>query len=475
MPPGTLPITVGEKRVTLFVATLTSFMGPFMISAVNIALPDIQKAFGVHAVLLSWIATAYLLTIAAALVPAGRIADIHGRRKLFSGGLGILALSSACAAAASSAEMLIAARVLQGFGAAMVVTTGMPILISVFPLKERGRAIGIYVSAVYIGLSVGPPVGGFLTASLSWRWIFILVVPLNLAALYFTRRHLKREWIDAPGEKLDVAGSILYAAALVLLVYGASRLPQISGGVMAAAGALGLLLFGAWQLRVAHPVFEMRLFFTSRVFTFSSLAALIHYGATFAVTFLLSLYLQYIHGLSPQSAGLVLMIQPVIMALVSPLAGRLSDRFEPGWIATAGMALTAASLGILAFSIGSGPPLDLIVGALALLGLGFALFSSPNMNAIMSSVEKRYYGIASGAVATMRLLGQMASMAMATVLFAVYIGPTEIRPQVYPDFVRSIKICLTVFAVLCLAGIVFSAYRGKLRPREKATRDEASP
>jgi nitrate/nitrite transporter NarK len=318
-------------------------------------------------------------------------------------------------------------------------------------------------------------VGGFLTASLSWRWIFILVVPLNLAALYFTRRHLKREWIDAPGEKLDVAGSILYAAALVLLVYGASRLPQISGGVMAAAGALGLLLFGAWQLRVAHPVFEMRLFFTSRVFTFSSLAALIHYGATFAVTFLLSLYLQYIHGLSPQSAGLVLMIQPVIMALVSPLAGRLSDRFEPGWIATAGMALTAASLGILAFSIGSGPPLDLIVGALALLGLGFALFSSPNMNAIMSSVEKRYYGIASGAVATMRLLGQMASMAMATVLFAVYIGPTEIRPQVYPDFVRSIKICLTVFAVLCLAGIVFSAYRGKLRPREKATRDEASP
>ena len=451
-----------EKRATLFVTTLTSFMGPFMISSVNIALPDIQKAFSVHAVLLAWIATAYLLTIAAALVPAGRIADIHGRRRLFSGGLGLLAIASALAAASSSVEMLIATRVLQGLGAAMVVTTGMPILISVFPPEERGRAIGIYVAAVYIGLSVGPPVGGLLTAHLSWRWIFILVIPLNLGALVVTRRHLPREWVDAPGEKLDVPGSFLYALALVLLVYGASRLPHVSGGLMAGGGILGLLLFVRRQLRIDHPVFEMRLFMSSRVFTFSSLAALIHYGATFGVTFLLSLYLQYIHGLPPQGAGLVLMIQPVVMALVSPLAGRLSDRIEPGWIATTGMVLTAFSLGLLAVSIGGAPPPLLLAADLALLGLGFALFSSPNMNAIMSSIARRYYGIASGAVATMRLLGQMASMAVATVLFAVTIGPAEIKPPIYPALVRSMQICLAVFTLLCLIGAVFSAYRGRL-------------
>ncbi|MBL0714109.1 MAG: MFS transporter [Desulfosarcina sp.] len=459
-----VPISTKEKRTTLFVMTLTSFMGPFMVSSVNIALPDIQKEFSVHAVLLSWIATSYLLAIAAALVPAGRIADIHGRRRLFVTGLGILTLASACAATSFSVEMLIATRVLQGFGAAMVVTTGMPILISVFPLEERGRVIGTYVAAVYIGLSVGPPVGGLLTDLLNWRWIFIVVIPLNLTALYLTRRHLKREWVDAPGEKLDWVGSILYALSLVLIVYGASRLPQMQALVMVATGAFGLLAFGLWELRVPNPVFEIRLFFSNRVFAFSSLAALIHYGATFAVTFLLSLYLQYIQGLPPRNAGMVLMIQPVIMALISPLAGRLSDRLEPRWIATAGMTLTAAGLGILAFAIDTGPSLVLIVGLLGLLGLGFALFSSPNMNAIMSSIDKRYYGIASGAVATMRLLGQMASMAVATVLFAICIGPTEIRPQVYPAFIRSIEICLAVFTVLCLLGIIFSAYRGRLRP-----------
>ena len=474
MQPADAPITTAEKRATLFVATLTSFMGPFMISSINIALPDIQTAFRVNAVLLSWIATAYLLAIAASLVPAGRIADIHGRRKLFVWGLGILAFSSACAAAALSVEMLIATRILQGLGAALVVTTGMPILISVFPLAERGRAIGIYVAAVYIGLSVGPPVGGFLTAWLSWRWIFILAIPLNLAALALTQHHLKREWVDAPAERLDVVGSVLYAASLVLLVFGASRLPQLLGVVMTTAGALGLILFGVWQLHVPQPVFEMRLFRTNRVFAFSSLAALIHYGATFAVTFLLSLYLQYVQRLTPQNAGLVLMIQPVIMAAVSPMAGRLSDRIEPGWIATAGMALTATGLGILALAIGNAPSLWLIAGALGILGLGFALFSSPNMNAIMSSIEKRYYGIASGAVATMRLLGQMASMAMATVLFAIYIGPTEIKPSIYPAFLHCVQLCLVLFTFLCLAGVLFSAYRGRLRPPQ-TTSGNSSP
>jgi EmrB/QacA subfamily drug resistance transporter len=458
-----------SKGITLLVTTLTSFLGPFMISSVNIALPAIQSDLQVDAVALSWVATAYLLAVAAFLVPVGKFGDIHGRKRVFAWGLGILAAASLFAAAAGSVEALILARIVQGAGAAMVVTTGMPILISVYPLAERGRAIGLYVAAVYVGLSVGPPVGGFLTQQLNWRWIFLLVAPLLLAILLLTVTRLGGEWAEAAEERLDGIGCLLYAAALVLMVYGASRLPSSVGAVLVGVGVAALAAFVRWELRVAHPVFEVRLFTTNRVFAFSSLAALIHYAATFAVTFLMSLYLQFNQGLSPRSAGLLLVAQPVMMALFSPAAGRWSDRWEPRVIASTGMALTAAGLLALCF-LGPRTPLAAVVAILAWLGLGFALFSSPNTNAIMTAIPRRYYGIASGAVATMRLLGQMLSMAVATVAFALVIGRTAISPANADRFLTSARACFVIFTVLCAVGVGFSLCRGRLRdtPPEEA-------
>lgn len=456
------------KRITLAVATLTSFLGPFMISSVNIALPAIQAEMAVDAVRLSWIATAYLLAVAAFLVPVGKIADIHGRKRIFALGLGILAAASLASTAVGSIEALILTRIFQGAGAAMVVTTGMPILISVYPQQERGRAIGLYVAAVYIGLSVGPPVGGLLTQQLNWRWIFLLVVPFLLLALLLTLTRLPGEWADAAGERLDGVGSFLYAAALVLMVYGASRLPSRLGAGLALTGLAAFVGFVRWELHVANPVFDVRLFANNRVFAFSSLAALVHYAATFAVTFLMSLYLQYNQGLTPRNAGLLLIVQPAIMAIFSPMAGRWSDRWEPRLIASAGMSLTALGLLALCF-LGSHTPLPAIVATLALLGFGFALFSSPNTNAIMSAIPRRYYGIASGAVATMRLLGQMISMAVATVAFAIVIGRAEISPANAERFLSSARLCFGTFAALCTAGIGFSLARGRLRTPSQGT------
>lgn len=450
------------EKSALFVATLSSFMAPFMISSVNVALPMIQSEFSADAVMLSWIATAYLLTVAMLLVPMGKIGDIYGRKKVFTCGLAFHTVASFFSIYAQSVNMLITLRVFQGFGTAMFVTTGMAILTSIFPPQKRGRAIGIYVAAVYIGLSVGPFAGGLLTQHLGWRSIFAVVVPFGAASVLVALKFLKGEWADAKGEKLDVAGSLLYGFSILILIYGASLLPEMIAVYLMLIGALGLTAFVRLELRIQFPVFEVRLFGDNKLFAFSSLAALINYSATFAITFLLSLYLQYIKGITPQYAGSILIAQPIVMAFFSPLAGRLSDKIEPRKIASAGMMITAAGLLVLAF-VGPDTSKIFIVCILAILGLGFALFSSPNMNAIMGAVEKKYFGIAAGTVATMRLLGQMTSMAIAMVIFAIIIGREQISPANYDLFLKCMRVSFVVFALLCTIGIFFSLFRGTLR------------
>ncbi|KGO34866.1 MAG: MFS transporter [Desulfoprunum sp.] len=447
------------ERSALIVATLTSFIGPFMISSVNVALPAIQADLGMDAVQLGWIATAYLLAMAVVLVPAGKFADIHGRKKVFATGLAVYTFGAVAAAFVDSAALLIFTRVVQGIGAAMFVTTGMAILTSIYPPSRRGRVLGIYVAAVYVGLSVGPFVGGMLTQYLGWRSIFLIMLPLGLFSLALTLFFLKGEWLGEPGQKLDLGGCLLYAVAILALVYGASRLPSIIGIALALSGLALLVIFVRHQMAARFPVFDMQLFAGNRTFAFSSLAALLNYSTTFAVTFLLSLYLQYIKGMPPQTAGTVLMAQPIMMALLSPVAGRLSDRIEPRLLATAGMVTTVIGVALLTTLDGE-RSVALIVANLILLGIGFALFSSPNMSAIMGAVEKRHYGLAAGAVATMRLLGQMFSMAVATVVLALIIGRQAITPATYDLFLRSIHTVFSISAALCFCGVYFSWFRG---------------
>ena len=260
--------------------------------------------------------------------------------------------------------------------------------------------------------------GGWLTQHFSWRSIFFINIPLGLSIIWLVLWKLKGEWSGAQGDKFDLTGSVIYGAAIVAIMYGITIIPDLASIWIILAGILALAGFVKWETKVRYPVFEVSLFIENRTFAFSCLAALINYSATFAVAFLLSLYLQYIKGLSPQGAGVVLIAQPIVMAVFSPLAGKLSDRIEPRMIASLGMALTTLGLILLAL-ITHNTTLLYIVVSLMVLGFGFALFSSPNMNAIMSSVAKKYYGIASGSVGTMRVLGQVLSMGIATLIFAL--------------------------------------------------------
>jgi MFS family permease len=254
----------------------------------------------------------------------------------------------------------------------------------------------------------------------------------------------------------------VYAIALLALMVGFSLLPNGLGAILIVAGAIGLAGFLWWEMRSQNPVLHIDLFAKNRPFAFSNLAALINYSATSAVTFLLSLYLQYIKALSPQQAGLVLVAQPIVQAAFSPLAGGLSDRIEPRIVASIGMALTATGLALL-IPLNSATPLWAIVADLMLLGFGFALFSSPNMNAIMSSVDRRFYGVASGTAGTMRLVGQMLSMGIAMLLFALFLGRVEITSAVYPLFLNSMRAAFAIFAILCVAGVFASLARGRIR------------
>jgi EmrB/QacA subfamily drug resistance transporter len=449
------------KTSALIAATLASFLTPFMGSSVVIALKYIDTEFAVDAMLLSWIATSYLLAAAVFLVPFGRIADIYGRRKIFIYGIVIFTISSFFCAISPSIIVLIIFRILQGMGSAMIFGTSVAIVTSVFPVGERGRALGINVTAVYLGLTLGPFLGGFLTQHFGWRSIFLINVPLGIIVIFFTIWKMKGEWADAKGESFDLRGSIIYGIVLVSVMYGLSLLPNILGAWLIFFGIAWALLFIYWEKKVEHPVVNMNLFYNNRTFTFSNLAALINYSATFAVSFLLSLYLQYIKGLPPQSAGMVLMAQPFVMTVLSPMAGKLSDRVEPRIVASMGMVVM--TIGLFLFSLlDNETTLTFIIFNLILLGFGYALFSSPNTNAIMTSVEKRYYGIASGTLGTMRLVGQMLSMGIAMLLFALFIGRVQITPEYYSSFVESIKAAFMIFSVLCFIGIFASMARGKL-------------
>lgn len=451
------------KRSVLTVTSFASFLTPFMGSSVNLALPAIGAEFGVSAVTLNWIISSYMLSTSMLLLPAGRIGDIAGRKKIFTAGLAIFTLTMILLFFTPGITWLITVRVLQGIAGAMMFGTNMAILTSVFPAGERGHAMGINVTSVYAGLASGPFLGGLLTRYLGWRSIFAFLVPLGIISLVLIYRKMKTEWADARGESFDWQGSIIYGVSLAAIMYGFSKLPSAAGWLITGAGLILMPLFVLREKRTNHPLFDTTLISRNRVFAFSSLAALINYAATSAVSFFLSLYLQYIKNLGPRDAGFVLMAMPLTMALFSPLAGKLSDNHNPGMLASAGMAITAAGLIMLCF-ISPETSVAFIVVVLLIMGAGFSLFSSPNSNAIMSSVEKKQLGNASGMLGTMRNVGQTLSMAIALMLIALFMGQAKISPDNYPQLVSSMKSGFIIFSILCIAGVFASLARNnKLR------------
>jgi MFS family permease len=446
------------KRSVLLVATFAAFLTPFLSSAVNLALPSIGSDLHASAIELGWVVSIFILSSAMFLLPFGRIGDIIGRKKVFFIGILLFTISSFLIIFSHSITSLLILRVFQGISSSMIFGTSMAIITSVFPVGERGRAIGINITATYLGLSSGPFIGGFLTQYFGWRSMFIFPVPFGIISLILISRKMKGEWAELKGETFDWCGSAIYALSLWCFIYGFSKLPALNGWIFLAAGIFLMILFFLAEKKAVHPIFKFDLILKNRVFAFSALAALIHYAATSAIGFFMSLYLQYLKGLDAKTSGLILISQPIAMAILSPFAGKLSDTKNPGVIASVGMGLTASSLISFCF-IEVSTPMPIIVSLLLLMGVGFGLFSSPNSNAIMSSVEKQHFGVASGVLGTMRMIGQMMSMGIAMMLLSLFMGTVEINPVNYPKLLISMKAGFVIFSILCILGIFASLAR----------------
>ena len=444
----------------LFSVMLISFFNPFMGAAVNIALPSMSTEFGLSAVAMSWVAMAFLLSSAVLQLPAGKLADMAGRNRIFTLGVLIMSAGSLLCTLSASGLWLILFRLLQGVGSALIFGTGMAILTSAFPPHERGRILGYNVAVVYLGLSAAPVLGGLLTQYLGWRSLFYMNSAAGIFVMACMVPSLRSAGNERIKEPFDLTGTLLYVASLSALMYGLSAIPSATGFLLSGGGASGLILFGVVEQKKRFPVFQMQLFLQNRVFAYSNLSALINYAATFGVTFLLSLYLQNIRLLSPGKAGMLLVAQPIVMTLAALLSGRLSDRYDSRILASLGMTISTVGLFFFVFLSAQSSHLFILLG-LSVLGLGFGLFSAPNTHSVMDSVESRFLGTASATIGTMRLTGQMVSMALATLTIHLFMGDAPLHVKNQESFMQSIRIAFLLFSLLCLTGIFASLARGK--------------
>ena len=449
-----------NKNSALIVLCVASFLVPFMGSAINLSLPQIAESLSLKAVSLTWIATAYLITTAVFQVPFARLADLIGRKKVFISGILIYGITTFLSGFSPTGTILILLRAISGLGCAMMFGTNMAILTSIFPPNERGKAIGINTAVVYAALASGPFLGGLLTHYFGWQVLFYSmgIVGFVVAAGAFV--FLKGEWIESKGERFDYTGSIIYATALFSLIFGFSKLPDFKAFIWIVVSIIAFIAFIYYELKDKQPVFNVRIFSGNKVFGLSCISALINYACTSASTFMLSLYLQYVRGFNPQQAGSILIIQAGIQCIVTIFAGRMSDKMNPSIPATLGMSITAVGLIGLIF-LTPVTPIIYVIALITLLGLGFGLFSSPNSNIIMSSVEKKYYGQASATIGTMRLTGQAFSMGIAMMAISLHVGNRVITPDLHPQFMQSLHVSFTICAILCILGAYASSFRVK--------------
>ncbi len=443
----------GLKRQLLIAGLLASFLTPFVRSSLNLALPTMACELNLSADLLTWISTIYLLVNAIFYIPFGRIGDIYGRKRIFQYGLIIFTLSSFFSAFSTSGEMLLFIRIFQSLGNAMIFANLNAMISSAFPESERGRAFGITTMGIFIGLIFGPILGGAITQIVGWRSLFFLDTFIGvIAALVITR--FKYDWKGADGEKLDILGSSVLGLSLILIIYGFSNFTHIYNLFLLISGIICLSLFYLVEKRANFPLIHLELF-RSRSFTFGNITAFINYGTFVTVGFILSLYLQYLKGFDPITAGLIVSIQSIAMVIMSPIAGRLSDKINPENVSTAGMVLTTIGIALMTL-INANNAFLLGITSLIIFGSGIGLFYASNTKLVIGSVNNKYYGVASATLSGMRSLGQIFGMGIVTLIISSFIGNVKIAPSNFPELVISIKITLIAITILSAIGIFTS-------------------
>jgi EmrB/QacA subfamily drug resistance transporter len=446
-------------------------------SIVNISLPTIAHDFGVPLNgAIEWVIIAYLVATVAVLLTAGRLADIVGRKVVWSIGLIVFTVGSALCGAAQSLAFLIAMRAFQGIGGALIMAVSPAMLTNAFPANERGRALGLNAVVVALGISVGPTLGGIITAYFTWRWIFYVNVPVGIIGLIATLVLLTERMHRNPG-RFDPLGAVLLAIGLACLTAALSFGQELGWGSLPILSALIisiilLALLPFVELRASNPIISRSLL-KNRVFSLSLLSLILNFMALFAVSFMLPFYLEQLRLFPTQVSGLLLTPLPLTIAVLAPFTGRLSDRIGSRWLAPAGMVI--ACIGLLALStLDQNSSTSDIIWRLIVIGAGQAIFQSPNNSTLLGSAPQELQGSASGFLATGRTLGQSVSVALAGAVFATTGGATAglaLASQsqqrgsniaaLQQTFVHSFHITFLVCAVVAAVSIFTSLVRAK--------------
>lgn len=454
--------TSSSRRIVVTVVILTAFATSFTGSSLNLSIPAIAADFHTSASFVGWMVTVYALAVAAFSVPFGRVADITSRRRILMIGLVIFCLCCGGSVFSPSFECLVALRFIQGIGASMIFCTNTAIIISAYPPSQRGRAIGYSLASTYVGLSSGPVIGGIMNHHMGWQSIFIVTGFMSLAAFLLAAFCLPSDPAVSKSRPLDLPGNLLFIVFIITFMLGLS---QITSGdplpmIMTAVGIAALIVFIRYEARQEDPAVNVRLFRSNIGFGLSNLSAMFNYAVTMANSYLISLYLQAVHGFSSQTAGFIMVCQPLIMALLTTRMGKLSDRVSPFKLSSAGMAVSALGISTFIF-VGDHTPVAVIICALLVTGLGFSMFSSPNTNAIMSCVDKKDYGVASSLVSTMRTIGQTIGMVIVTLVVTSNLGSTPLADAAPDQLLHVIHICYIFFVIICGIGVVISLQREK--------------
>ncbi|MCI5866518.1 MAG: MFS transporter [Methanosphaera sp.] len=440
------------NKYVIIMAILSSFTVAFTSNAISVALPMIGSEFHLSNILQNWIVNIYLLIIAAVGVPLGRVASKYGLNRTLRIGIIIYIIGAVLSGIAMNIEFLFASRIIQAIGSAVLFVNVMSIITQQIPPQKRGQAIGLNVTGVYIGLSLAPTVSGIIVHNMTWRIIFYITIPLAIIA-YYLLYAVKKEWITDPHASLDIKGSLLFIAAMIVLMYGFTILNETLGVILVIISLLMFVVFAKYELNYTHPIYEIRLF-KNKTYTASNIASLISYFATFVVIYILNYHFQYIQGLDSQTTGIILIITPLLMAIVSPISGRISDKVIPQIIAAIGMVLVTIAMFIFIFI--DTVPFYAIIVAMILQGVGFGLFSSPNNNVIMSSVDKKYAATASASLSTVRTVGQSFSLGLLSLIFAFIMGNVPIVPANYPLLIESSQVTMIISTILCIIAVVLS-------------------
>ncbi|WP_296862925.1 MFS transporter [uncultured Methanobrevibacter sp.] len=446
-----------KKNLLLFICTVLSFFTVFAVNAVTIVIPSIAAEFHMSNIVQNWVTIIFLLVVAVLSVPAGQISGKYGLKKVTIISVVLFIIISIANVLVTSQEQFLACRLILGIALSFINVTSMAMIVNAFPPEERGKALGINITGVYVGLSLSPVIGGILNYNLGWRSVVLFGVPFLFVILALLLTRIDDEWSSFKNLPLDLKGSFAYGIGMVLFMYGFTILNTQLGVILTVLGVMILLIFAWIELKQAHPVFDIR-FFKNHKFLSANFASLCAYLATYAVTTILNYHLQYIKGFDSQTAGMILLVAPLCQVILAPLAGRLSDRFVPQILAAIGMALGTLSLILFSF-LDSTTSIEFLFVAMILYGIGFGLFSPPNTNVIMGSVPPKDTSVASAAVATMRTVGQAMSMGILTLVFAFVMGDVPIIQQYYPLLIQSCQITCIVCVVLCIAS-VFASFVG---------------